>query len=571
MRLSKAFIPTLKETPSEAEVKSHRLMLRAGMIRMHVAGVYCYLPLGRRVLRNIERIVREEMDRIGAQEFLLPTLSRRDLWERTGRWTEYGDDMFRLKDRKNADLALAPTHEEVFSEIAAGEIRSYRDLPQTWYQIQMKFRDEPRPRSGLLRGRQFTMKDAYSFDRDREGLDQSYAQEREAYHRILARCGLDFVTVRAFSGLMGGSDSEEFMVPSEAGEDRIARCKSCGYAANIEVAVSVSSPVGSTERELSKVATPSTKTIDQVSSLLGIGPSGLMKSLLFMADENPVMVLVRGDYAVSEAKLEKVLGAAPRPAEPDEVLKFTGAHVGFVGPVGLSGVEIIADEGLRGQHNLTTGANEDDYHQTGIEIGRDFEVTRFADVRAAAQGDTCGECGNVLTFGTAIEVGHIFKLGTRYSEAIGATFSDAAGEDRPLVMGSYGIGIERIAASVIEQRADEDGIVWPISIAPYHVHLLPVNVSDANTMKVAEALYEDLGGRGVEVLMDDREERAGVKFKDADLLGLPIRITIGARALAEGNVEIKPRNSPITQKVPQTEIMERTLELIREMEQEFAL
>ncbi len=571
MKLSKAFIPTLKETPSDAEVKSHRLMLRAGMIRMHMAGVYCYLPLGWRVLRNIEGIVREEMDRIGGQEFLLPTLSRRDLWEQTGRWTEYGDDMFRLKDRKNSDLALAPTHEEVFSEIAAGEIRSYRDLPQTWYQIQMKFRDEPRPRSGLLRGRQFTMKDAYSFDRDWEGLDRSYALEREAYHRILKRCGLDFVTVRAFSGLMGGSDSEEFMVPSEAGEDRIVRCEACGYAANLEVAVSVSAPVERRVAELDKVYTPGTKTIEQVSKLLDIPSSGLMKSLIFVADEKPVMVLVRGDYEVSEAKLETVLGASFRPAEPDEVLEWTGAHVGFVGPIGLKDVEIIADEGLKDQHNLTTGANEDDHHRTGIEIGRDFEVSRYADVRTAAPGDVCSGCGNALTFGTAIEVGHIFKLGTRYAEAIGATFLDAEGEERPIVMGSYGIGIERIAASVIEQHADKDGIVWPIPIAPFHVHILPVNVSDADTMEVAEALYEDLKKHGCEVLMDDREERAGVKFKDADLLGLPIRITIGSRALKEGNVEIKPRNSPTVFRVPRPEAVARTVEMIRELEREFDL
>jgi prolyl-tRNA synthetase len=571
MKLSKAFIPTLKETPSDAEIKSHRLMLRAGMIRMHMAGVYCYLPLGWRVLRNIEGIVREEMDRIGGQEFLLPTLSRRDLWERTGRWTEYGDDMFRLKDRKNSDLALAPTHEEVFSEIAAGEIRSYRDLPQTWYQIQMKFRDEPRPRSGLLRGRQFTMKDAYSFDRDWEGLDRSYALEREAYHRILKRCGLDFVTVRAFSGLMGGSDSEEFMVPSEAGEDRIVRCEACGYAANLEVAVSASAPVERRVAELDKVYTPGTKTIEQVSKFLNIPPSGLMKSLIFVADQKPVMLLVRGDYEVSEAKLETVLGASFRPAEPDEVLKWTGAHVGFVGPIGLKDVEIIADEGLKGQHNLTTGANEDDHHRTGIEIGRDFEVIRYADVRTAAPGDACTDCGNALTFETAIEVGHIFKLGTRYAEAMGATFLDAEGKDRPIVMGSYGIGIERIAASVIEQRADKDGIVWPIPIAPLHVHILPVNVSDADTMEVAEALYEDLKKHGCEVLMDDREERAGVKFKDADLLGVPIRITIGSRALKEGNVEIKPRNSPTVFRVPKADAIERTVEMIREMEREFDL
>lgn len=556
MRLSQAFIPTLREVPSDAEVKSHRLMLRAGMIRMHMAGVYSYLPLGWRVLRSIEGIVREEMDRIGGQEFLLPTLSRRDLWERTGRWTEYGDDMFRLKDRRNGDMALAPTHEEVFTEIAGREIRSYRDLPQTWYQIQMKFRDEPRPRSGLLRGRQFLMKDAYSFDADEEGLDRSYQLEREAYLRIFRRCGLEVVTVEASSGIMGGSASEEFMVPSEAGEDRIARCMHCGYTANLDVAVSKPMETPSERTERRSVFTPGTRTIEQVSAFLRIPPSRLMKSLLFVVEGKPVMVLVRGDYEVNEAKLEKLLGGTPQPASPEAVLKLTGASVGFVGPVGLNGVEIIGDLSIRGQTDLTTGANEDDYHLTGLEPERDFRVDRYADVRTIASGDRCAQCEGKIELVTAIEVGHIFKLGRKYSEALGATFLDAEGREHPLVMGSYGIGVERIAVCVIEQMADEDGLVWPISIAPFQVHLLPINVSHEESMRMAEQLYSELEARGYEILLDDRDERAGVKFKDADLLGVPLRVTLGQRALQQGQVEVRERRTGDMWRVPKDHVIQ---------------
>lgn len=565
MRLSQAFIPTLREIPSDAEVKSHRLMLRAGMIRMHMAGVYAYLPLGWRVLRKIEGIIREEMDRIGGQEFLLPTLSRRDLWERTGRWTEYGDDMFRLKDRKNGDMALAPTHEEVFTEIAGHEIRSYRDLPQMWYQIQMKFRDEPRPRSGLLRGRQFLMKDAYSFDVDEEGLDRSYQLEREAYLRIFRRCGLDVMTVKASSGIMGGSASEEFMVPSDAGEDRIARCTQCGYTANLEVAVSNPTEAPAERTEMRKVFTPGTRTIEQVSAFLRIPPSRLMKSLLFVAEGRPVMVLVRGDYEVNEAKLEKALGGPPQPASPEDVLRLTRANVGFVGPVGLKGVEIIGDLSIQGQTNLTTGANEDDHHLTGLEPGRDFRVDRYADVRTVAPGDPCAQCEGRIELLTAIEVGHIFKLGRKYSEALGATFLDAEGRERPLVMGSYGIGVERIAVCVVEQMADEDGLVWPISIAPFQVHLLPINVSHEESICVAEQLYSELEARGYDALLDDRDERAGVKFKDADLLGVPLRVTIGQRALQQGQVEVRERKTGDTWRIPRDQVVEAIVQAIERL------
>ena len=547
MRFSRAFIPTLREEPSEAEVTSHKLMLRSGMIRLHASGVYSYLPLGWRVMRKVEGIIREEMERIGAQEFLLPSLSRRDLWERTGRWEEYGENMFRLKDRRGADLALAPTHEEVFAEIASHEIRSYRDLPQIWYQIGIKFRDEARPRSGVLRGRQFIMKDSYSFDADEEGLKRSYELHREAYLRIFKRCGLDVVTVKAHSGIMGGSESEEFMVPSPAGEDKVVLCGSCGYAANVEVAASVPAPSGGTSRPKEKVHTPGMRTIEEVSGFLGRPPSKLMKSLIFMAGERPVMVLVRGDYEVNEAKLEGEIGPF-RPAEPEEIERITGAPVGFVGPVGLEGVEILADETIRGQVDLATGANLEDYHWVGLEPERDFRVDRYVDVRTVREGDGCPKCGAGLRVLSAIEVGHIFQLGTKYSEALGATYLDEKGRAHPIVMGSYGIGLERIVASVIEQHADESGMVWPISIAPYEIYILPVNWSDPKTRDAAEELYGKLSD-GHEVLLDDRDERAGVKFKDADLLGIPVRLTLG-RGLKDGKVEVRRRKDGRTWEVP---------------------
>ena len=558
MRFSQAFIPTLREEPSDAEALSHKFMLRAGMIRMHASGVYSYLPLGWRVMRKVEGIIREEMDRIGGQEFLLPALSRRDLWEKTGRWEEYGDNMFRLKDRRGADLALAPTHEEVFTEIASHEIRSYRDLPQIWYQIQTKFRDEARPRSGVLRGRQFLMKDSYSFDADEDGLRRSYALHREAYLRIFKRCGLEVVVVRAHSGIMGGSASEEFMVPSEAGEDRLVLCNKCGYAANMEVAISVPVPSEGGSRPREKVHTPGMRTIEEVSKFLQRPPSRLMKSLIFIAGDRPVMVLIRGDYEVNEAKLEREVGPF-RPAEPEEVERLTKAPVGFVGPVELDGVEILADETIRDQKDLATGANQEDYHWVGLEPGRDFRVDRYVDVRTVKAGDRCMECGGEIEIIPAIEVGHIFQLGTKYSEAIGATYLDPEGKARPLVMGSYGIGVERIVACAIEQYADESGMAWPVSIAPYEVYLLPVNWSDPRTREVAEELYLELS-ENCEVLLDDRDERAGVKFKDADLLGIPVRVTLG-RGLKEGKVEVRRRKDGETWEVS----VEDTAEKVREV------
>ncbi|HID96453.1 MAG TPA: proline--tRNA ligase [Candidatus Latescibacteria bacterium] len=568
MRLSKAFIPTQKETPAEAEILSHRLMLRAGMIKPHAAGIYSYLPLGWRTLRKIEGIIREEMDRIGGQEFLLPVLSKRDIWEKTGRWQQAGELMFRLKDRKGADLCLAPTHEEIFAAIAAGQIRSYRDMPQIWYQIQTKFRDEPRPRSGLLRGRQFLMKDSYSFDVDVGGLDQSYRLHREVYQRILKRCGLDFFTVRASSGIMGGSESEEFMVLSSAGEDKAVLCKSCGYAANLEVSTSKAPAYPCETEEVKKVYTPGKKTIEEVSGYLHVPPQRLMKSLLMISQKGPVMVLIRGDHQLNETKAQQVFGCEFRPAEPEEVLKLTGAQAGFIGPVGLEGIEIIADLALKGARGLITGANEDDHHLTGLEPGRDFKVDRYTDLRTVLPGDLCPECTSPLDISSAIEVGHIFKLGTKYSEALGATFLDADGEHRPIIMGSYGIGLERIMVSAIEQHADKDGIVWPITIAPYQVHILPLNFEHEEVRRLSERYYDVLIGRRFEVLMDDRNLRAGTKFKDADLIGIPVRVTIGERTLKEGKIEIRLRKTGKVYKVDKNDAADKIAAVVERLSAE---
>jgi len=571
VRFSQAFIPTQKQIPADAEIPSHRLMLRAGMIRLHLAGVYSFLPLGWKVLRKVAQLIREEMNRIGAQEFLLPTLSRKEIWEKTGRWQQAGDLMFRLKDRRGTDLCLTPTHEEIFTAIAAGEIRSYRELPQIWYQIQTKFRDEPRPRSGVLRGRQFIMKDSYSFDVDQEGLERSYQLHRQAYLRIFRRCGLQTFAVRASSGIMGGSESEEFMISSPSGEDEAVLCKRCGYAANLEVATarerqSDSSP-SHTYSQVEKIFTPGKKTIEAVSEFLGFPPSRLMKSLLFISESGPVMALVSGEDQLNEAKLERELGCEFRPATPEEALELTGANLGFIGPVGLKEeVKILADLSLKGRDGLATGANQDDFHLKGLRPGRDFRVERYADLRTVRPGDPCSQCGAPLEICPAIEVGHIFKLGTRYSQALGATYLDPQGKQRPIVMGSYGIGLERIMASVIEQHSDKDGIVWPLSIAPYQIHLLPLNPAHQETRKLSEQLYQDLLKGGFEVLIDDRQLRAGTKFKDADLIGIPLRVTIGEKGLSQGKVEIRFRKSGAVIEVSKTEALAKIEEIVREME-----
>ncbi len=540
MRLSRSFIPTLKEDPADAEVLSHRVMMRGGMVRLLAAGVYSYLPLLWRVLLKAMQIIREEMNAIGGQEFHYPALNPLDLWDETGRNADFGDDVFRLQDRKGRWMLLAPTHEEVVGDIARNEIRSYRELPQIWYQIQTKFRDEPRPRSGLLRSRQFIMKDSYTLDATPEGLDAGYALHARAYRRIFARCGFRFFEVGASSGLMGGSGSQEFLVEGEAGEDQAVVCDACGYAMNIEVAASGWKADPGPVTVLAEVHTPEQRTIEQVSAFLDLPPERLVKSLLFLtsADE-PIMFLVPGSHELNEVKAALVAGAAVRPAEAEEVQRIMGAAAGFIGPVGApEDLRIVADISLEGLQNGATGANRDDYHVVGMNLARDTRIDGYHDLRVVTAGEPCPQCGSAVRIIRAIEMGHIFKLGTKYSEALGATFQDENGEEKPIVMGSYGIGVERIAAAAIESHATAEGNSWPASIAPYHAHLLVVNVTDPKLVETAEALYTQMHDLGLEVLYDDRDLRAGVKFNDADLLGMPLRITVGQKGHEKGVVEI---------------------------------
>ena len=577
MRMSRGFPPTLKEVPADATVASHQLLVRAGFIRQLSAGIYSILPLAQRSLLKITAIVREEMDAIGAQEFYLPALNPREIWEESGRWSVMGDNMFRLKDRKGADLCLAMTHEEIFTVLARAELRSYRQLPQTWYQIQTKFRDEPRPKSGLLRVRQFTMKDSYSFDADQGGLDKAFENHRQAYARIFARCGLKTLQVDAHSGAMGGSGSTEFMVPTEAGEDLIASCESCGYAANTEMASSkVETPnrfasAGATP-PLEEFATPGVVTIEALSKApYGVGPEQQLKTLVYVGDDKPVLAIVRGDDQLNEAKLQTASGAQVlRPARPEEIPGWLGAKPGSLGGIGLAdkkNLKVFLDLRLVGLSGLVTGANKDGFHLRNVSVPRDLAYAQQADLRTVNAGEGCPRCGKPLAVGKALEVGHIFKLGTRYSESMGARVLDESGKEQPLVMGSYGIGIERILAGAVELHNDADGIRWPMSIAPFHVALLPLQMQDADVRGAADKLYADLTAAGIEVLLDDRDERAGVKFKDADLIGLPLRIALGKKGLAEGKAEWKARSAgakaPV-ELIPLGEVVARAVAAVRE-------
>ncbi len=539
MRWSQCFIPTLRENPADAEVTSHRLLLRAGYIRQLSAGVYSYLYLAQRSLLKIQQIVREEMDRIGAQEFYLPALHPAEIWKESGRWEAMGDNMFRLKDRNQRDMCLGMTHEEVMTLIARGEVRSYKQLPQMWYQIQPKFRDEPRPRSGLLRVRQFIMKDSYSFDRDEAGLDVSYRKHHQAYCRAFDRCGLKYTVVEAHSGAMGGTQSQEFMVLSEAGEDWIAQCVACGYAANLEKAFSRVPTVQDPEMEAAPEPfhTPQKRTIAEVAAFDGRAEADHIKSLVYISGGVPVVVLLRGDHELSETKLAAVL-ADPlfRPAHPDEVCQHTGAAPGSVGPVGLTGMRLLADTALEGRRNMISGANRDDYHLRHVTPGRDF-TAEYRDLRVVRHGDLCPDCAAPLRVSRAIEVGHIFKLGRKYSESMGARVLDASGREVTPVMGSYGMGIERILTAAIEQNHDADGMALPLSIAPFHLLITPVNAADATQMRIAEGLYQRCQEQRLETLLDDRDERPGVKFKDADLIGVPFRVNVG-RKVPGGLVEV---------------------------------
>jgi prolyl-tRNA synthetase len=551
MRMTRSFFPTLKEVPADAQVASHQLLVRAGFIRQLSAGLYSILPLGQRSILKITEIVREEMNRIGAQEFYLPALNPREIWEESGRWTVMGDNMFRLKDRKGADLCLAMTHEEIFTVLARAELRSYRQLPQSWYQIQTKFRDEPRPKSGLLRVRQFTMKDSYSFDVSREGLDASFEAHRQAYVKIFGRCGLKTIQVDAHSGAMGGSGSTEFMVSTDAGEDLIASCDGCGYAANTEKAGSrVETPDAfQSGAALEEFATPGVVTIEQLAGKpYGVSAQQQLKTLVYVGDDQPLIAIVRGDDQLNEAKLQTASGAAVlRPAHAEEIQGWMGAKPGSLGGVGLGGkkeLRVFVDLRLTGLSGMVTGANKDGFHLKNVSVARDLAHARPADLRSINAGEGCTVCGKPLAVGKALEVGHIFKLGTRYSESMGAKILGEDGKELPIIMGSYGIGIERILAGAVELHNDADGIRWPIAIAPFHVALLPLQMNDAGVKGAAEKLYEELTAAGVEVMLDDRDERAGVKFKDADLIGLPIRIAVGKKGLAEGKVEWKERASP---------------------------
>jgi prolyl-tRNA synthetase len=561
MRWTRSLIPTLRDDPADAEAISHKLMVRAGLVRQLAAGIYVYLPLGLRVIEKVNAIIRQEMNGIGGQEIEMPVLLPAEIWQQSGRWDAIGGEMFRLKDRNGRDMCLGMTHEEVIAWLAAREIRSYRDLPQIWYQIQTKERDEARPRSGVLRTREFLMKDSYTLDPDAAALEISYHAHKDAYCRIFDRCGVAYVVVQSDPGMMGGSGSHEFMAPSAAGEDDVALCEACGYAANVELARGVPRVAPSSDAKRQEVATPGARTIAEVSAQLKVDPAATIKTLVFIGPDGPVLALVRGDHALHERKLARVLKAEGRPAHPEEVQKTLGVAPGSVGPLDVRGARVIADESLR-EGRYVVGANREGFHVTGVKPGEDF-TPEWADLQVALPGEGCPSCGKPLRIERVIEVGNIFKLGTKYSVPLGATYLDERGQQQPIVMGSYGIGPARIAAAAVEQRHDADGIVWPWAIAPFHVHLVPVSVKDAGQMAAAEELYRDLRAAGFDVLMDDREERAGVKFKDADLLGVPIRVTVGNALAKEGVVEVRQRATKADRRVPKAEVVG----VIREMAQ----
>lgn len=542
MRMSKMLMLTLREVPAEAEIQSHKLMLRSGMMRKMASGVYNYMPLGLKVLKNIEDIIREEMNAAGAQEFLASAMIPAELWQQSGRWDAYGAEMFRVKDRNSRDFCLGPTHEEVFTDIARSEIKSYKQLPVNLYQIQTKYRDERRPRFGVMRSREFVMKDAYSFDKDQEGLDKSFNDMHDAYVKIFNRCGLDAKCVEADSGAIGGSNSAEFMVKSEVGEDDVVFCNHCDYAANIEKAECTAEEAEKEElKELHKVETPNARTIEDLVKFFNTTEKKFAKTLLFNVDGKIIAVMVRGDREVNEVKVSNAIGEVINfeMATPEEVYNATSAKVGFAGPIGIKVDKLFVDEEVTKMYNFIVGANETNYHYENVNYGRDFEGV-VGDFRNVTAGEKCPCCGGEITIAKGTEVGHIFKLGTKYSESMNAKFIDENGKEKPFIMGCYGIGVTRTMASVIEQHNDENGIIWPLEVAPYHVSVIPVNVKNEEQVKAAEKLYASLQEMGVEVLLDDRNERAGVKFKDSEIMGIPMRVTVG-KLISDGNVEFKLR------------------------------
>ena len=567
MRTSQLLLPTLREDPGEAETVSHRLMLRAGLIRKVAAGIYIYLPLGLRIIRKVESIIREEMNRAGAQELLMPVASPAELWKETGRWDYYGKELLRFKDRHERDFCLGPTHEEVITDLFRREVRSYRQLPLNFYQIQTKFRDEIRPRFGLMRGREFIMKDAYSFDADEAGAKISYQKMYDAYTRIFTRCGLTFRAVEADTGLIGGDVSHEFMVLADTGEATVVYSDQGTYAANVERAEVLPTAESDTipQRPLASIATPQRRTVDEVTRFLKIAPHQLLKTLLYTAEKDTIAVLIRGDHEVNEIKLAKLLGVTEiELAAPDRVKEVTGAPLGFAGPVGLKNVRILADHAVKGMRNFVVGANLADTHYVDANWDRDFTVNQFADLRNAQTGDPSPRGEGTLTLAKGIEVGQVFLLGTKYSKSMNATILDDQGKERLAIMGCYGIGVGRTAAAAIEQNHDEKGIIWPFPIAPFHVHLLPLSQS-TQTTNVAVQLYDELGGAGLETLWDDRDERAGVKFNDADLIGAPLQVIVGDKSLAEGLIEVKVRRSGEKLKIAPADLSRKLLQLASSM------
>jgi prolyl-tRNA synthetase len=555
MRYSKYFIPTYKEIPSDAEIISHQLMIRSGMIRKLTSGIYTYLPAGLRSIKKVENIIREAMNRAGAIEALMPAVQPGELWQESGRWDHYGRELLRFKDRHNRDVCFGPTHEEVITDLVRREIHSYKQMPINLYQIQTKFRDEIRPRFGLMRGREFIMKDAYSFDVDEESANRSYEIMHEAYTRIFQRCGLKFRAVEADTGSIGGSYSHEFMVLADTGEDQTINCVNCPYAANLERAEVKTPPVPpdmitGDMNTLESVDTPDVKTIEELTSFLSISPDQLIKTLIFVADDEVVAALVRGDHELNEIKLKNFLGAQTvELADVSLVEETTGAPMGFAGPIGLK-ARMVADNAIRGMKNFVTGGNRKDVHIRNVNIGRDFKVENFGDLRTISPHDTCPRCGGEIRFGRGIEVGHIFKLGTKYSRALKAVFLDEQGKERPIIMGCYGIGVGRTVAAAIEQNHDKDGIIFPIPISPFEVTILPLQVHETAVIETAERIYTELLDHDIDVLLDDRDERAGVKFKDADLLGAPVRVIVGLKGVKKGQIEIKLRSESESINVP---------------------
>ena len=568
MHFSKLFIPTLREAPADADNISAKLMQRAGMIRKLASGVYEWLPLGLKVLKKVEQIIREEMNAINGNEVSLPLLLPKDLWMETGRWNVYGKELFRLKDRKDSEFCLGPTHEEAITDLVRRDVRSYRQLPLMLYQFGTKFRDEIRPRFGVMRAREFLMKDAYSFHTDEKDLERYYLEVFEAYKKICDRCGFKYRPVEATAGAIGGSFSHEFMVLAETGEEEIVSCE-CGYGANVEKAefkIWESKPNTDALEAVKEIHTPGVSSVADVGKLLKQNERKFIKTMVYMADEKPVVALIRGDFEINEHKLQSLLDASiVELADEKTIEKITGAPVGYAGPQGLKSVKIIADHSVKGVVNGITGANKKDYHASGVNPGRDFVPETYADLRFVRRGDKCARCGKELIFSRGIEVGHTFKLGLKYSKAMKATYLDEAGKENLMVMGCYGIGVSRIVAATIEQSNDAEGIIWPVKLAPYQVSIVPVNYEDAQTRKVSDDICAKLTAAGVEVLLDDRNERAGIKFKDADLIGIPYRITIGEKNLKEGKVELKARRDGQKEfkLIARDAIVEETLKLLK--------